>query len=765
MTIVAWRGTGCHHYLHPFSIQGTNLKLNKWEKLLSLAGLLLLPLGILPGVVAFYSISDCLKHRKFKKINRSLPITDVINENALRKTISVSGSISSSSSASVSQPTVPDANAASLEIHFLDAQNNTLHQTKISHQILAKIPYFERLLQSGMKENTSQKIDLHDIDPKLFSALIDFVQASTLQISVANCCALHKMAGFFGCDEMQKRCLDWMLKNISEKNFQELLAFADDQVLDNLKRACGDWILAHVKDFDIRDLHALISRYQLTSNALIHAFLAHSFSQGADKRDFRPVLAHLEKLDLRQFWQITTEELGQILRTCPHVTELIAHAEIDNGDLRTIVKSLPNLGILDLRNCYNYWSLNLSILSTLPKLRVLRLNYLDKGSTLSGLTNLRVLEIDGLCGNDVNFLKNLKHLETLKILTNSKNPPSINHLVNLKSLTFKHFGPPIFDFSRLSKLEKLSLYQLNSFDDLTNLTNLQKLRVGFTNDSNLSALAKLPKLQKFHLPTIFMVSLLHLNLPNLIKLNLHAISNLSNLNLFTNLQELVLTNCQLDKFAMPPDLKKLKLILCTASGLPDDLKKLKHLTIIDTTLSKNFSLASLQNLKFLHFQPRLPRVDLKTFKTVQILPRVDLNTLPSPSIQTLVLKSCTIDDLTPLKNATSLQRLHLIDCTISDYRPLASLKNLKALSLAGCNIQDLSVLSALDKLEFLDLSRCPNVTTLDALTGLPQLKELNLVNTNQKGKLILEPLLNLPNLTNIQMNAASGLKWNLRAVT
>ena len=75
MATIAWTDTIRHHLRHPFSIEKTNVKLNTCERLQAIAMLLLLPLGILPAIIGFYTAASFLKIKKLKKINHALPIT------------------------------------------------------------------------------------------------------------------------------------------------------------------------------------------------------------------------------------------------------------------------------------------------------------------------------------------------------------------------------------------------------------------------------------------------------------------------------------------------------------------------------------------------------------------------------------------------------------------------------------------------------------------------------------------------------------------
>ena len=133
---------------------------------------------------------------------------------------------------------------------------------------------------------------------------------------------------------------------------------------------------------------------------------------------------------------------------------------------------------------------------------------------------------------------------------------------------------------------------------------------------------------------------------------------------------------------------------------------------------------------------------------------IDLTPLLSSNLQTLGLKSCKIPDLNSVKKAAKLEHLSLVDCSTADYTPLASLKSLRGLNLAGSDIKDLAQLSGLDSLQFLDLSRCVAAKVLDPLVALTGLQTLNLLLTKSDGLLNLTPLQKLPNLKNINTDAA-----------
>ena len=436
-----------HHLLHPFSSENNSLKLSACEKIASLSGLILVPLGIIPGIVAFYTIAYLLKEERLKqnasavktadsakkRFDDSLPASDVSKScsplNATQDRLAIKQSLSQIPIQGLKAIYESQKDqfelilAKAIAVHdetYIKACLNCLNKKDLteflrkekllnfklnfpnqSNQLgtnstilAATIPYFRVMFESGMKEAACTELEVGQIDSKLFSELLDFAFFGELHISESNYFRLYEMAGFYGLDELQKHCYIWMSKNISETSFQGILELACNHHLDELKKLCEIWISEHATDFDVHDLKSLKNHYQLnlvTVQSKVQDQLLSYFAMNRDpSMDAQLVLLlqSLESLDLRCFAELSTAQIGVLISLCPNVKRLISDRE---GIL--IAKSLPNLESLSLEG--NYGEPDLAELAELNQLQDLRLHNVKKEhiKSLPTLGNLKSLAL------------------------------------------------------------------------------------------------------------------------------------------------------------------------------------------------------------------------------------------------------------------------------------------------------------------------------------------------------------------------------------
>ena len=116
-------------------------------------------------------------------------------------------------------------------------------------------------------------------------------------------------------------------------------------------------------------------------------------------------------------------------------------------------------------------------------------------------------------------------------------------------------------------------------------------------------------------------------------------------------------------------------------------------------------------------------------------------------------------DISVLKDAKNLKELYLPNCQVSDtdIAALAGLTNLTRLSVSGNrDLSNISPLSGLTNLKWLDLRDC-NISDISPLSGLTNLKWVNLARNNISD---FSPLDRLPEITTIidLLNPGSSLK-------
>jgi hypothetical protein len=135
-------------------------------------------------------------------------------------------------------------------------------------------------------------------------------------------------------------------------------------------------------------------------------------------------------------------------------------------------------------------------------------------------------------------------------------------------------------------------------------------------------------------------------------------------------------------------------------------------------------------------------------------------------LQTLILNSLKIDDLTPISNLKLMNRLHIISChQLKRIFPVLTLRNIDYLKIENCyTIEDLELIGQMSWLKGLCLtgdSFAPKRLRLKSLKpfhNLKQLRHLDLSTTSVIDK-SYEVLLDLPNLE--RFDTTSNIKTSL----
>lgn len=99
------------------------------------------------------------------------------------------------------------------------------------------------------------------------------------------------------------------------------------------------------------------------------------------------------------------------------------------------------------------------------------------------------------------------------------------------------------------------------------------------------------------------------------------------------------------------------------------------------------------------------------------------------NLQTLILESNALSDVTPLGQLRGLRQLNLRNNRLAGIAPLAKLSNLALLDLGINNIADIRPLEGLERLGFLNLERNPALADIRTLRHLTSLRELSLAFT------------------------------------
>ena len=366
---------------------------------------------------------------------------------------------------------------------------------------------------------------------------------------------------------------------------------------------------------------------------------------------------------------------------------------------------------------------DLTPLSGLIQLKSLDLsnNQITDISALSGLTALETLTIYSNQIADISALSGLSSLTSLDMEYNKiTDVTPLSGLTGLKSLVLS--SNPIANTSALSTLtglESLSLSRtglttIPALTELPNLTYLELIGNQITDMSGLSGMQALDTVTLFgnRITSIPALS----DVPNLkaLGLGVNQITDISGLSGLTNLRIVDLTNNQI-----------------TAISALTDLPNLFYVDLQNNQITDISGLAGLPNLIFLLLNRNrvetldaltdLPKLNYMEINTNQI---TDISGLAGlPAIETVDLSYNQIETIPALSDLSNLKSMDIRSNKINDISGLAGLPGLVVLDLANNDVNDVSVLSGLTNLMSLDLSNnlIEDVSTLITLKNLDTL--------------------------------------------
>lgn len=159
----------------------------------------------------------------------------------------------------------------------------------------------------------------------------------------------------------------------------------------------------------------------------------------------------------------------------------------------------------------------------------------------------------------------------------------------------------------------------------------------------------------------------------------------------------------------------------------DGLEKIKEaLSILPNCTYICLDNCGIANEEMDQFRADLPE------KTIVWRVFIDKYSVMTDTEVVLMKATVTDDEAKPLKYCTNVKYLDMSGCNIRDFSFLTSMQNLECVVLQQTHISDLSVLQNCQNLTWLDLAGCTSLKDLSPLSGMANLKYLNLSATKVK---------------------------------
>lgn len=119
-----------------------------------------------------------------------------------------------------------------------------LGQEKImAHSVIltTRVPYYKKLLSSGMKESHSREIEINGISAEVFKALLKFIYSAKLPLKLENIAQeLMLAADLYDIESLKQACCKNILLNLRVDNLVETLVFFHTTSFKDGERLCLD---------------------------------------------------------------------------------------------------------------------------------------------------------------------------------------------------------------------------------------------------------------------------------------------------------------------------------------------------------------------------------------------------------------------------------------------------------------------------------------------------------------------------------------------
>ena len=108
-----------------------------------------------------------------------------------------------------------------------------------AHKIIlrARSPVFAAMFQHDMKEAALNRVNIVDIEPDIFQAVLRFIYSDQVDLTFDNCASLLAAADRYFIDLLKWKCEHFLIENLSMENCNDLLVLADSYAAVNLKEA------------------------------------------------------------------------------------------------------------------------------------------------------------------------------------------------------------------------------------------------------------------------------------------------------------------------------------------------------------------------------------------------------------------------------------------------------------------------------------------------------------------------------------------------
>ena len=126
------------------------------------------------------------------------------------------------------------------DVTFVIAGSKEYHAHKAI--LVARSPVFASMFQHDMKEAALNRVDIVDIEPDIFQAVLRFIYTDQVDLTVDNCKNLLAASNHYFLDLLKWKCETFMAADLAIENCTETLLLADLYDATELKKSAINFI-------------------------------------------------------------------------------------------------------------------------------------------------------------------------------------------------------------------------------------------------------------------------------------------------------------------------------------------------------------------------------------------------------------------------------------------------------------------------------------------------------------------------------------------
>ena len=108
--------------------------------------------------------------------------------------------------------------------------------------LACRSPMFAAMFQNEMREKSSNRANIVDMDPDTFQAILRFIYTGQVDLNLENCETMLQASNFCLIEQLKWKCESFMAKHLKMNNCCDVLALAEVHAAKNLKKAALNFV-------------------------------------------------------------------------------------------------------------------------------------------------------------------------------------------------------------------------------------------------------------------------------------------------------------------------------------------------------------------------------------------------------------------------------------------------------------------------------------------------------------------------------------------